>query len=115
VKAELHKEYKMHDLGPIKYILGIEVIRDQANQTMYLSQHKHISDVLDRFQMTDTQPVSTLLAKSMLLTKEDCPQTPEGLEYMCSIPYLSTVKSLMYLAVGTRPDIAYAVGALTSM
>jgi len=28
IKAELHKQYKMHDLGPIKYILGIEVIRD---------------------------------------------------------------------------------------
>jgi hypothetical protein len=47
------------------------------------------------------------------LTKEDCPQTPEELEYMRSVPYLSAVGSLMYLAVGTRPDIAFAVGALS--
>jgi hypothetical protein len=113
IKEELKKRYKMHDLGPIKYILGIEVIRDRANRSMLLSQRKHISDVLERFQMTDARPVSTPLAKSMPLTKEDCPQTPEEVEYMRSVPYLSAVGSLMYLAVGTRPDIAYAVGALS--
>jgi hypothetical protein len=54
VKEELCQVYKMHDLGPIKYILGIEVIRDRPNRTMYLSQRKHVGDVLERFQMTDT-------------------------------------------------------------
>jgi hypothetical protein len=113
IKAELHKKYKMHDLGAIKYILGIEIIRDRANRTMYLSQRKHVGDVLARFNMTDARPVSTPLAKSAPLTKEDCPQSSEDLEYMKSVPYLSAVGSLMYLAVGTRPDIAFAVGALS--
>jgi hypothetical protein len=51
--SELKKHYKMHNLGPIACILGIEIIRDQANQTMYLSQRKHIKDVLDHFQMAN--------------------------------------------------------------
>src|ERR1700733_5363648 len=63
--------------------------------------------------MTDARPVTTPLAKSAPLTKDDCPQTPEDSEYMHSVPYLSTVGSLMYLAVGTRLDIAFAVGALS--
>jgi hypothetical protein len=113
IKEELHKQYEMRDQGPIKYILGIEIIRDQKNWTMYLSQQKHIGDVLARFNMTDAWPVSTPLAKSAPLTKEDCPQSDEDLEYMKSVPYLSTVGSLMYLAVGTRPDIAFALGALS--
>ena len=42
IKEQLSSRYKMHDLGPIKYILGIEVIWDQANRKMFLSQRKHI-------------------------------------------------------------------------
>ena len=57
--------------------------------------------------------MSTPLAKSVPLTKEDCPQTPEDLEYMKSVPYLSAVGSLMYLAVGTHLNIFYAVGVLS--
>ena len=113
VKEQLKKHYKMHDLGPIACILGIEIIRDRANRKMYLSQRKHIKDVLDRFQMANARPVTTPLAKSSPLTKEDCPQSSEELEYMKSVPYLSAVGSLMYLSVGTRPDISFAVGALS--
>ena len=113
VKGELQKRYKMHDGGPIECILGIEITRDRPNRTMYLSQRKHICDVLDRFQLADARPAPTPLAKSAPLSKDDCPQSPEELEYMCSVPYLSAVGSLMYLAVGTRPDIAFAVGALS--
>ena len=53
------------------------------------------------------------LSKSNTLSKEDCPQTPEDSEYMKSVPYLSAVGSLMYLAVGTCMDISFAVGALS--
>ena len=101
IKEELKKQYKMHDLGPIACILGIEVIQDCANRKMYLSQRKHIKDVLDRFNMANAWPVLTPLAKSSPLTKEDCPQSSEELEYMKSVPYLSAVGSLMYLSVGT--------------
>ena len=97
IKEELKKRFKMHDLGPIACILGIEITRDRKNRKMYLSQRKHVKDVLERFQMADARPVSTPLSKSSPLTKEDCPQSPEDLEYMKSVPYLSAVGSLMYL------------------
>src|SRR5260370_42065800 len=34
-------------------------------------------------------------------------------DYMSSVPYLSAVGSLMYLAIGSYPDIAFAVGLLS--
>ena len=49
----------------------------------------------------------------MTLSKDDSPDSPDEIVYMSSVPYLSAVGSLMYLAIGTRPDIAYAVGALS--
>ena len=63
--------------------------------------------------MSNCRPVSTPLDKSVTLSKDDCPDTPEEIAYMSSVPYLSAIGSLMYLAVGTCPDIAYAVGALS--
>jgi hypothetical protein len=46
------------------------------------------------------------------LTKEMCPKTQEEIEYMSRAPYSSTVGSLMYAMVFTRPDIAHAVGVV---
>lgn len=103
----------MRDLGPIAYILGIEVIRDCANKRLYLSQCKHIQDILACFNMISARSVSTPLNKGTPLTQADCPQTPQDEEYMATVPYLSAVGSLMYLAVGTQPDLSFAVGALS--
>ena len=113
IKAELQRKFKMRDLGPLHYILGIQVIRDRSKCLIYLSQAKHIEDVLSKHNMSNCRPVSTPLDKSVTLSKDDCPDSPDEVAYMSSVPYLSAVGSLMYLAVGTRPDIAYAVGALS--
>src|SRR3984885_10677049 len=103
----------MRDLGPLHYILGIQVIRDRSKRFIYLSQTKHIDDVLEKHNMSNCRPVSTPLDKSVTLSKDDCPDSPDEIAYMSSEPYLSAVRSLMYLSVGTCPDIAYAVGALS--
>jgi hypothetical protein len=44
-----------------------------------------------------------------ILTKEQSPTTPEEFAAMRDVPYREAVGSLMYAALGTRPDIAYAV------
>jgi hypothetical protein len=69
--------------------------------------------VLERFRMQNAKPVSTHLASHFKLTKEMCPKTQEEIEYMSRVPYSSTVGSLMYAMVCTRPDIAHAVGVVS--
>jgi hypothetical protein len=68
--------------------------------------------VLERFRMQNAKPVSTPLANHFKLTKEMCPKTQEEIEYMSRVPYSSTIGSLMYAMVCTRPDIAHAVGVV---
>ena len=45
---------------------------------------------------------------------EQCPKTQEEEEDMYHVPYASAVGSLMYAMVCTRPDIAHALGVLSS-
>jgi hypothetical protein len=48
-----------------------------------------------------------------LLSKNQCPTTPYEFGEMRNVLYCKAVGSLMYAALRTRPDIAYAVGHLT--
>jgi hypothetical protein len=51
IKAKLSKRFYITDLGPYKYYLGIEVIQDQQNRTLKLSQRSYLKKVLQDFGM----------------------------------------------------------------
>ena len=48
----------------------------------------------------------------LMLSVTQCPKTPSEINEMNSILYKATVDSLMYTAIGTHPDIAFAVSLL---
>jgi len=81
IKAELQHKFKMWDLGPLHYILGIQVIWDHSKHLIYLSQAKHIEDVLSKHNMLNCCPVSTPLDKSVTLTKDNCLDSPDEIAY----------------------------------
>jgi hypothetical protein len=112
LKKKLANSFAMKDLGAAKKILGMRITRDRKNHKLTLSQGEYIEKVLERFRMQNEKPVSTPLASHFKLTKEMCPKTQEEIEYMSRVPYSSTVGSLMYAMVFTRPDIAHAVGVV---
>jgi len=62
--------------------------------------------------MTDCHPVSTPIDPGVRLDDSMSVSTPEDIAYMDQVPYLNAVGALMYLAVTTRPDIAFTVGTL---
>ena len=112
LKNELRKHFKFHDLGPTTYLLGVGVDRDRAKRSITLSQQKYTLDVLKRYKMETCTPVGTPMLPGLKLGKHQAPTTPEEIEYMKNVPYINAVGSLMYLAIATRPDIAYTVGVL---
>jgi hypothetical protein len=112
VKAELASHFKIHDQGPTTSILGIKVERDRAARSMCLSQPGYIQSILEQFGMSDCNPAQTPMDENQKLSIRMSPDTPEGRAEMKTYPYRELIGKLLYLAVATRPDIAYVVGVL---
>jgi len=72
-----------------------------------------VKTVLDRFNMIDCRPLCVPVSMGTKLFVNDCPKSPSEVEDMSRVPYASSVGSLMYAMVCTRPDIAQAVGVLS--
>ncbi|KAL6328733.1 hypothetical protein AAG906_003750 [Vitis piasezkii] len=113
LKKQLSKQFAMKDLGAAKQILGMRIIRDNANGTLKLSQSEYVKKVLNKFKMNEAKPVSTPLGSHFKLNKEQSPKTEEERDHMSKVPYASTIGSLMYVMVCTRPDIAHVVGVVS--
>src|ERR1700677_820177 len=103
---------KPRDLGPTTQLLGIEIHRDRPNCRFSISQSQFISNLIQEHGLSDSKPVSTPLNPGTCLSTSMCPQNNADALEMQQYPYISVVGSLMYLAVTTRPDIAYAAGVL---
>ena len=113
VKKWLAEKFQMKHLGEASYILGIQIIRDCKNKLLALSQSSYIDKVLARFSMQDSKKGLLPTRHGIILSKDKCPKTPQEEEDMRQIPYASTVGSLMYAMLCTRPDICYAVGIVS--
>ena len=66
--------------------------------------------MLARFSMQDSKKGLLPTQHGIILSKDQCPKTPQEEEDMRRIPYASAVGSLMYAMLCTRPDIYYAIG-----
>jgi hypothetical protein len=58
-KHDLAKHFPIKDLGPAKFMLGMEVKRDRAARTTELVQTAHTEQVLEKCGMSNSKPVST--------------------------------------------------------
>jgi len=106
LKQTLMKTFKMKDMRPVSYCLGIE-FQQHSDGSISMCQSKYSKEILTRFNMDDCNPISTPLDGNEKLKK------PDSQEDTTKYPYQSLIGSLMYLAVSTRPDISYTVSALS--
>ena len=102
-KRELSSRFKMKDLGESRIILGMDIVRDRPKRTLSLSQGRYARKVVDRFGLGSARGQRTPMDPALDLT-QDSPPTYE--------PYREAIGCLMYLMVGTRPDLAYCIGVL---
>uniref|UniRef100_A0A1J3IYK5 Retrovirus-related Pol polyprotein from transposon TNT 1-94 n=1 Tax=Noccaea caerulescens TaxID=107243 RepID=A0A1J3IYK5_NOCCA len=113
VKDSLSSKFEMKDMGKASRILGMDIIRDRERGTLQLSQESYIEKVLKTFGMTEAKPTTTPLATHFRLKSLTKDERKEEAVHMEDTPYASAVGSLMYAMIGSRPDIAYAVGVIS--
>lgn len=96
--------FKMKDLGPLKYFLGIEVSRNSMG--FYLSQQKYALDVISETELLGAKPATFPLEKNHKLALSESPLLSNA------EPYWRFIGRLIYLDV-TRPDLAFSVHVLS--
>src|SRR5436190_22728581 len=98
----------MTDMSLAEDYLDIEAFQQQDKTT--LSQSAFIIEILECFGMKESKPVPTPMEHGAQLDLDVAgePLNKEGKEQ-----YQQGVGSLLYLMLGTRPDIVFAVAILS--
>jgi len=108
VYESLSRKFKLRNLGPVKKFLGLDIYRPTPTGPVYLSQSTYARKMLHKFNLAKCNPVKTPCESSIHLHK----RTPDE-ESANGELYRQMIGSLMFLAQYARPDIAYAVSALS--
>lgn len=110
LKQCLSLEFKIKDLGEAKRCLGVRITRDYCNNVITLDQENYIDQILKTFNMANCKSVNTPMDSNICL---DDYENSKNDSCDKNVPYKRLIGSLMYLAVLTRPDIAYSVSFLS--
>ncbi|XP_055830873.1 uncharacterized mitochondrial protein AtMg00810-like [Solanum dulcamara] len=115
-KRGLQKQFKMKDLGELKFFLGIECAR--SSQGIHMSQRKYALKLIAECGLGGAKPIGTPLEHNKKLTsvKYDEHISHEGRvdDQLLQQPemYQRLVGRVLYLTM-TRPDIAFSVQVLS--
>lgn len=107
IKEKLSNKFNIKDLGELKYFLGMKVEQSKGSGSVWIGQPAYTKNLLKRLGMQDSKPIHTPVevnTKLQLATNQAEPVN--------QTEYQSAIGGLMYLAVSTRPDIAFAVNNL---
>jgi len=94
--------WECHDLGKLKEFIGISIRR--SGRKIILDQKAYLTKVLDRFSMTNAVIMNMPLPHGYTPVAHTSNPDPT-----LWTQYQAIISSLLYLMLGTCPDIAFAV------
>ena len=104
LKLYLDQVFKIKDLGPVHYFLGIEILH--VDEGIVLTQRKFAMELLQEYACDKLKPVTCPLDLNHKLSLED------GELLSDPTPYRRGIGKLNFLT-NTRPDLAFAVQHLS--
>jgi hypothetical protein len=103
-KTEMMEIFRMNDLGPLSYYLGIEV--KQSAEGISLSQCTYATKLLEKTGMKDCNPCAVTMEPKLKLSKNGDNSSVDQTDYR------SLIGSLRYL-LHTRSELTFSVSYLS--
>ena len=91
-------------------VLGIRVTRDRKNRILRMDQTHYLKDVMERTHMSADKHRPTEIPMNGYDSLRPAGKDDKRIDQR---EYQQIVRSLMYAAIHTRPDIAFALGRLS--
>jgi len=104
VKDSVSVSFEVRDRGKVNDFIGMKIMRDRAANVITLSNPRHLTSLLEAFQMDMSAPHKTPMVSGAELCKTGENLLPEGNRYA------ELIGSLLYLSATKRPDIAFFRG-----
>ncbi|RDB27573.1 Retrovirus-related Pol polyprotein from transposon TNT 1-94 [Hypsizygus marmoreus] len=113
VLREMNKRFEVVDLGAASLYLGIRITRDRSVRKLWLSQRHFITELLTTYNLLNAHPSPVPLRQKLLPSTPSPPNSlPDIADEDIKVHFQRLVGSILYLALCTRPDIAYTAMAL---
>jgi hypothetical protein len=109
-KTALLTRFKGTDEGPLKRYLGCTITRTALK--LHLSQALYAQEVLERFNMSDCNPVDIPMDAGYVINKSDSPDSPD---LKRTLRYQEITGSLQFLVSWTRPDLSFCTNELAKV
>ncbi len=109
LKAKLNVEFKMNNLGELKYYLEVKFKKDRKACTSTMNLKKYIKEALKCFNTEECKPIGMPFDMNVKLLKllveefKAIEGEMEGMSYKCDFG------SLIYTMVATRADLVFAM------
>lgn len=93
----------MKDMGTARQCVGLNILF--SKEGISIDQSKYASEILEKYSMAESKPATTPSENGTQLSVKMI----ENEDVTGTVPYQAAVGSILYLAQGSRPDIAFAV------
>ncbi|WVZ97132.1 hypothetical protein U9M48_042687 [Paspalum notatum var. saurae] len=97
---QMSREFEMSLMGELQFFLGLQI--KQGLKGTFVHQAKYIGDILKKFNMGDSKPMTTLMSTNTALDADEDGEAVDQKEFR------EMIGSLLYLTA-TRSDIQFAV------